>query len=142
MEYVRKQDTIILRLDKGDEITKELKNVAMKEKITFASFNGIGATDDFCVGVFDLTKKEYEKFLFRDNHEINVLTGNITTKDGESYVHAHITCTGKDGKVVGGHLLHATVSLTAEIVIEIKQVVVERKFEEILGINRWAFPPV
>ncbi|MBR5387943.1 MAG: DNA-binding protein, partial [Clostridia bacterium] len=94
MEYKRFDDVIALRLDKGDDIAESVYKVAKKEGITAASVSGIGATDNFTVGVFDTAKKEYEKFDFRGNCEINALVGNITQKDGEPYIHLHITATG------------------------------------------------
>lgn len=139
MEYKKKNNTILLRLDKGDEITDSLKKVAETESIRSGFFSGIGATDDFCVGVFDLENKKYNEYVFSGNHEINALNGNFSTKDEQAYVHAHVTCTGNGGKVVGGHLLRAIVSLTCEIGITIVDEKVERRFDDDLGINRWLF---
>ena len=139
MEYKRFDDVIALRLDKGDDIAESVYKVAKKEGITAASVSGIGATDNFTVGVFDTAKKEYEKFEFRDNCEINALVGNITQKDGEPYIHLHITATGKDGKVVGGPLVMGVISLTAEITITVLSGAISREFNEELGINRWKF---
>ena len=113
--------------------------IAKKENVGLASVNGIGATDDFTVGVFDLQKSEYEKIKYIGNHEINVLTGNVTEKDGAPYIHLHITCTGKDGKVVGGHLISGIISLTAEIFIDTIDGKIDRKFDEQLRINRITF---
>ena len=101
--------------------------------------SGIGATDDFTVGVFDIAKKEYEKFVFSGNHEINALDGNITEKDGKPYIHLHITATGKGGKVVGGHLIKGVISLTGEIIITVTDGKITREYDETLGINRWKF---
>ena len=139
MEYKRYKNFIAVRLDKGDEITASVYKVAEIEGVKCAKVSGIGATDDFTVGVFDITKKEYEKFDFCTNHEINALTGNITEKDGKPYIHLHITATGKNCKVVGGHLIKGVISLTGEIVITVVDGDITREFDEDLGINRWKF---
>ncbi|MEG9430188.1 MAG: DUF296 domain-containing protein [Christensenellaceae bacterium] len=139
MEYKRYGGVIALRLDKGDDITESVYKVAEKEGVKAAKVSGIGATDDFTVGVFDIAKKEYEKFVFNGNHEINALDGNITEKDGKPYIHLHITATGKGGKVVGGHLIKGVISLTGEIIITVSDGKVSRAFDETLGINRWKF---
>ena len=139
MEYKRYQNVIALRLDKGDDITESVYKVAEIENIRFAKVSGIGATDNFTVGVFDIAKKEYEKYDFCSNHEINTLTGNITEKDGKPYIHLHITATGKGCKVVGGHLIKGIISLTGEIIITVFDGKVSREFDETLGINRWNF---
>ena len=139
MEYNVCKDTIVVRLDKGDKIAESLLSVAKKEKVTLAYVSGIGAVDDFETGVFDLTTSEYKRFRYTGNHEINSIIGNLTTKNGNPYLHLHITCTGCDGKVVGGHLFEGTVSLTAEIFLQKAEGKAERKFDETLGINRISF---
>ena len=113
MEYNRFGDKLFLRLDKGDEIVDSVRAAATAENITAGSVSGIGATDDFTVGVFGLEKKAYDEFSFSGNHEITSLVGNISFTDGKPYVHLHIICAGKGGNTVGGHLIKAVVSLTA-----------------------------
>ena len=139
MEYKVFEDTIVVRLDKGDEIAKSLLEVAKKERMTLASVSGIGATDDFEVGVFDLARSDYERFRFTGNHEIVALVGNITTKDGAPYIHLHITCAGEGGKIVGGHLFDAKISLTAEIFLGKAAGSADRRRDETLGINKIRF---
>ncbi|MBQ9485464.1 MAG: DNA-binding protein [Clostridia bacterium] len=139
MQYKRFGDKIFLRLDRGDEIAESIKTVAEKENIAAANISGIGATDGFTVGVFDESKKDYERFSFCGNHEITALVGNISRKGGKVYVHLHITCAGSGGKVVGGHLLAANVSLTAEIIISVASANVSRKHDAAEGINKWSF---
>lgn len=139
MNYKNYGSTIVVSLDKGDEIAKSLLAVAEREKCAFASITGIGATDDFETGVFDLEKGNYNRTRYSGNHEINALVGNLTTKDGKPYLHAHITCTGKDGTVVGGHLFEGTISLTGEIFMQVIDGIVDRKYDEAIGINKIVF---
>ena len=42
MEYKRFHDTIVVRIDRGEEILTQLKEVALKEKITLASVQALG----------------------------------------------------------------------------------------------------
>jgi len=139
MEYRAFEDTILVRLDKGDEIAKSILEVAKKEGLTLASLSGIGATDDFEVGVFDLERADYEHFRFGGNHEIVSLVGNVTMKEGSPYIHLHITCAGEGGKIVGGHLFEAKISLTAEIFLHKCADKAERMRDETLGINKILF---
>ncbi len=136
MEYKRLGDKIVARLDKGEDINEEILKIAESEKIAFGCVSGIGATDDFTVGVFSLEKSDYETFRYTSNHEITALSGNISTKDGLPYVHLHISCGNKNGELVGGHLLKSRISLTCEIMIVIADIKAERKFDEEIGINR------
>lgn len=136
MKYKRKNNTVIIRLEVGDEIVSSLLEVAENEKIGFAGVYGLGATDRFSVGVFDLCKKTYDRFDFSGSFEITGLSGNITVMDGRPYQHIHITCAGPGGNVVGGHLLECRISLTAEIILHTEEISVVRKFDENLNINR------
>ena len=139
MEYKRFKNTLALRLDKGDEIISSLLSAAQNEGIKAASFTGIGATDNFTVGVFNLETQAYDSFTFTGNHEITDLTGNITFVNGKPYVHAHITCAGENANAVGGHLLDGIISLTCEIFINIADGEISRKHDDELNINRFNF---
>lgn len=139
MEYRAFGDTIVVRLDKGDGIASSLLAVAEREGVTLASVSGIGATDDFEVGVFDLAKGDYERIRYEGNHEITALVGNLTTKDGAPYLHLHVTCAGEGGRVVAGHLFEGRISLTAEIFLARAEGSVSRLRDLDLGINKMRF---
>lgn len=135
MKYKRIENTIVLRLEVGEDINESLLFLAGKENIALASVSGIGATDCFTVGVFHIESKDYNKKHYTGNHEITSLTGNITEMNGAPYVHLHVTCAGKDGNIVGGHLLSARISLTAELFIRTVDGSVERTRDEEMKIN-------
>ena len=139
MEYKRFDDTIIMRLDKGDEIIENLVKVSALENVKAASFHAIGATDNFEVGIFDLEKNGYNRFTFTGNHEITSLEGNVSFFEDKPYIHAHITCANKDGNIVGGHLFKGVISLTCEIFINIVDGGITRKFAPDAGINKISF---
>ena len=44
MEYRRFDNTIIVRIDKGEEILEKIKEVSLKENIKLASVSALGAT--------------------------------------------------------------------------------------------------
>lgn len=139
MEYKKFGDKIVLRLDKDDEIIESIMSVAKAEKIKLASVTGIGGTDNVTVGVFNMDKKAYDQFTFTDTHEVTSLVGNINTMNGEEYTHLHITLAGKNGNIVGGHLLKCVISLTAEIFITVIDGTVDRKRDTELQINKFSF---
>jgi predicted DNA-binding protein with PD1-like motif len=66
---------------------------------------------------------------------LKLLTGNITRKDGDVYLHIHIAASGEDGSVIGGHLNEARISATAEIFISKFNGNVERKNDHVIGLN-------
>lgn len=139
MEYKIFDKTIVLRLDKGDEIITSIKTLCEKENVKLGSISGIGGTDDFTVGIFNIKKKQYDKKTFKGAYEITSIMGNINTMNDKHYSHIHVNCSTKGGKTVGGHLLKAVISLTAEIIITVIDGQVDRRKDEELNINKINF---
>ena len=135
MEYGRFGDTVLLRIDRGEEIIETVKKVAEKERIRLASVEALGAVDDFTVGVYDVAAKRYDSKTFTGAFEIVSLVGTITEKDGAFYQHLHMSAGNKDCEVVGGHLNRATVSATCEMVIRILDGAIDRRTDPEIGIN-------
>lgn len=135
MQYTRFDNTIVARIDRGEEILEQLKVIALREKIRLAQVRALGAVGDFTVGVFHTEEKKYHANRFTGDWEIVSLVGNITQMDGEYYAHLHMSAGGTDGSVVGGHLNRATVSATCEMFITVLAGTVERRFDDNVGLN-------
>jgi uncharacterized protein len=135
MKYQRFEQTIIVRMDKGEDIVEQIKNVALKEKIKLASISALGAINEFTVGVFKTKEKKYYANEFKGDFEIVSLTGTINTMNDEYYSHMHLSAGNDQGQVFGGHLNKAIVSATCEMVIQIINGEVDRYFDEEVGLN-------
>lgn len=136
MKYIIDKDTIYLRIDKGEEVCSSLLKVAKELNINSASISGLGASNEFTVGVFDLDKKEFIGNNFKTEYEITNLTGNLSLKDNLPYLHLHGTFANLK-EVVGGHVTKCIISLTAEIVIKITNKKINRIFDNETGLNLW-----
>lgn len=139
MEYRRFNNTIVCRIDRGEEILDKIKEVALKENIKLANVNALGATNEFTVGVFKPEEKKYYSNEFKGDFEIVSLTGTINTMNGEFYTHIHMSAGNDKGEVFGGNLNKAVVSATCEMIINIIDGVVDRKFDEDIGLNLFKF---
>lgn len=139
MDYRRFDKKIVARIDRGEEIQAALKEIALKEDISLASISGLGATDDFTIGVYKLYDKSYTEKNFKGIFEILSIVGTISTKDGEYYPHLHISVADENGSGFGGHLISANISITCELVIDIIDGKVERKMDDEIGINLFDF---
>lgn len=140
MKYKRQGNTVIVRVDKGEDIIKELLGLSEKENIVFASVSGLGAVNDIELGIFDTSEKRYHSKMFTGDFEITSLVGTLSRKDKRPYIHVHMSVGNViTNEFVGGHLNKAIVGATAEIVLNVVDVVVEREFVEEIGLNLFKF---
>jgi len=135
MQYKRSGLKVVVRLDKGEEIVQTLKTLCTTLGIHAGTITGIGATDKVTVGLFHPNTKKYDAIEFIGDHEIVPLIGNITTMNGEVYLHLHVNLCNAQHNSVGGHLTSAIVSVTFEAVIDIIEAKIDRAFDETIGIN-------
>lgn len=139
MEYRRFGNTIVARIDRGEEILAAVREIAGAEHIQLASVSALGATNDFTVGVYNVDQKQYHANDYKGNFEIVSLTGTINTMDGEFYTHLHMSAGDEKGQVFGGHLNRAVVSAVCEMVITVIDGVVDRRFSEEIELNLFRF---
>ena len=139
MEYRKFGNTCIVRMDPGEEILTQVKELALAEHIRLASVQALGAVNDFTVGVFKTDEKKYYSNSFQGSYEIVSLTGTINTMDGAFYCHLHMSAGDDQGRVVGGHLNRAVVSATCEMVVTVLPGTVDRAFSPEVGLNLFRF---
>ncbi|MDU5107491.1 DNA-binding protein [Clostridium sp.] len=135
MEYRIFGETIVLRLEKGEEVIESIKNLCEKEDIKAGSISGLGASNHVVVGLFKVDEKKYYSNTFEEDFEITNLTGNISRMNGEVYLHIHGTFADLEGKCIGGHLNKAIISATSEIIITKINGDIGRSFSEEIGLN-------
>jgi hypothetical protein len=139
VEYKKIQNNYIIRIDKGEEIVTKIKELCEKENINLGFISGIGATDNLEIGLFNTKTKQYYPSTLNGLYEITSIMGNVTTKDGEIYLHLHINVSDEDNNTYGGHLNKCYVSATAEIIINVVDGNINRKFDEEIGLNLLEF---
>ena len=139
MEYKRFGNTIVARLDRGEEILDRLKAIALAENIMLAGVQALGATDSFTVGVYNVETQQYKANEFSGSFEIVSLPGTVNTMNGEYYSHLHMSAANESGAVVGGHLTAARVSAPCEMVIRVIDGTVDRFKDDVTGLNLFKF---
>jgi len=139
MEFKKLGTKYILRLDKGEEVIETLKHFCVDNNIKLGHISGLGATNKIRVGYFDVNKKEYFSREFEGDFEIAPMVGNISTMDGEVYLHCHVNFGDEKFEAHAGHLNSAIISATFEVIIDVIDGVVEREFSEEIGLNLYKF---
>jgi predicted DNA-binding protein with PD1-like motif len=135
MKYRQFGKKVIVRIDKGEELVSCLKTLCTTLDIKLGSIVGLGATNKATVGLLNTTTQKYQSKEFTGDHEITSLIGNITSMNGEVYLHLHITLCNDEQKTFGGHVSSALISATFEGIIEIIDGQITREYHEDLGLN-------
>ena len=117
MNHIAQDNKIMLRIDKGEYINKTILDVASFYNLKFGWINGLGAIMDPELGYYDLKNKEYIKKTIIGEFELTSLIGNLTLKEGDLFVHSHITFSDINFNAYGGHLFDCKIAVAGEFLI-------------------------
>jgi len=141
--------TLIGRLKKGDDLLESLTLLCSEANVRLGKVQAIGAVSKSAVGFYLQETKEYTTLNYDCHQEIVSLQGNISTKDGEPFVHAHLALSDSHGGLHGGHLMPGTVvfaceyiineyiSETAEIKNDLEDQTFSRTYDDETGLHLW-----
>ena len=125
----------VLSLDNHVEITEALGAFCREKRILAGEVRGLGAISEATFRFLDPAIKKYVDKSFCEQMEITNLTGNISRKDGEPYLHLHLTASRRDYSCIGGHLLSARINGACELFVEAFDSPVGRRFDPETGLN-------
>ena len=86
MEYRRFGNTIVARIDRGEEVLEQVVAIAQAEQIKLASVQALGAVGEFTVGVFHTAEKQYHANSFAG--DFDRLADRHHQHDGRRILHA------------------------------------------------------
>ena len=139
MDYRKFNDTYIIRFDRGEEVLESLKSLCARENIQLAQVDALGAVDHAVVSVYDVPTKTFFRKELDGPMEIAGLTGSVTRKDGEPYLHLHGSLCDRELKAWGGHINALRVAATCEMILRVIPGQVGRKLDEDIGLNLFLF---
>ncbi len=129
---------LIGRLEHDRDLLEELTSVARQENIRLARVEAIGAVKCARIGFYDQQKQEYLFHEINEPMEITCLTGNISIKDNEPMVHAHLTLADGAGHAFGGHLAPGTIVFACEFMIQpLQGPDLVRGLDRVTGLPLW-----
>jgi predicted DNA-binding protein with PD1-like motif len=126
---------VVIRLEKDEEIIATLTRAVQEKEITGGFLYGLGVGKDLELGYFDAHKHTYIRKKFDDEYEFTSLLGNISSLNGETIVHCHVTITDRQFRAFGGHLFRGTVPATLEVIVIPFSEPLNRKLDEITSLN-------
>ena len=130
----------IVSLDNHVEILEGIATVCKDLGITCGQVSGIGAVCEATFRMYDPATKKYVDKTFAEQMEVTNLTGNISQKDGELYLHVHATCSRSDYSCIGGHLLSARINGACELLVDsFGDTKVGRRYDDETGLNLYEF---
>ena len=97
-----------VRLARGDDLLEGLNAAAKNLGYDAATVQIVGAVERLAVAYYRQDTHEYERHEYEAPHEIAGGGGNVSLKEGQPFVHIHVTGSGADGKAVAGHLVDGT----------------------------------
>jgi hypothetical protein len=131
--------TLIGRIKKDQDLLEALTQLCQQENIRLGSFTLLGSVTAARVGYYNQVTRKYIENIHSDARwEILSCLGNISLKDSESFIHAHIILSDDQGHCYGGHLMPGTKIFSAEYCIrELTGGEFLRKFDEETGLLLW-----
>jgi predicted DNA-binding protein with PD1-like motif len=133
--------TILGRMERGEDLYETLGSVTREHGLRLGWVDGLGAVEKATLAYYDQEKKTYNSFEIERRLEITNLTGNVSLKDGQPMVHAHVTLADEEGRAFGGHLLPGTTVFACEFrVEELAGPDLVRGFDAATGLPLWVPP--
>ncbi len=129
---------IFARLFEDEDLLEAITQAAEKGRIKAGFFVLIGTLKKAKMGFFH--KGRYQPIDMAEPLEIVSCMGNLSIKEGEPHVHAHIAVSNRKGEVFGGHVLPGCIiAATGELVlIEAVDVELQRKLDDKTQLYLWS----
>jgi uncharacterized protein len=140
MQYVKLGERVQLRFERGEEFSAPLLAWLANEGIGYATLTGLGAVSGATISFLDADAKRYEPHELAEQMEVVSLIGNVTLRDGQPFVHAHVSLGRRDLSTVGGHLNDLSVNPTLEVWLMPEAGAVQRTFDEACGLYVMQLP--
>jgi len=137
------EEVYVFRLEEDMDLLKEIVRIAREKRIESGILMAIGALKCARFG-FYIGGKDVYKYMELDKHlELLSCVGNISLRDGEPLVHAHIVLGDEEGRTYGGHLTEGTVvSPTVELhILKVGGLSLTRHFDARTGLTLLSVKP-
>jgi len=120
------------------DLLEGIEGFCQENNITLGVFTAIGAVKSARLAYYDQESREYRGFAVDEPMEMVSCTGNISLRDGQPIVHAHLALSDGEGRTISGHLMPGTPIFACEIFIqELLGEPLVRRHDEETGLPLW-----
>jgi predicted DNA-binding protein with PD1-like motif len=127
----------MVRLEPDSDLVQSIAELARSKGIEAGSLTAIGAFKRARLAYFDQKDNKYREIAIDSPHEMASCTGNISLKDGEPFVHAHVVLADEMGNTKAGHLVGGTVFAAEVHVHQLRGPGLERQYDKTTGLSLW-----
>ena len=133
------QRYLIGRLPHGSDLLEEITRICREESVRLGRVDAIGAVRKARIAYYDQDARDYRYIEMDRELELTKLVGNVTLKEDQPMVHAHLTLADKEGKAFGGHLAPGTVVFACEFIIQVFDgPSLTRSYDQETGLQLWS----
>lgn len=129
---------IMGRMHRGEDLLDTLTSIVRENRVILGRIQALGAVERATLAYYDQIRWTYHPIAFEGRYEITQLIGNVSMRDGQPMVHAHVTLADEKGKAFGGHLLSGTPVFACEFWIQpFSGPELDRGYDEQTGLPLW-----
>lgn len=126
------------RIPHGDDLLASLTDFVRQKGIKKGKLQMIGAVQRAVVGFYNSQEEKYVNTELDRPLEVLSLIGNVSLKDGQPFIHAHITLGDEKGECYGGHLMDGTIVFASEFIVEeFEGEDLVREYDKTTGLTLW-----
>jgi len=128
------------RLPHQSDLLESLTEICVKEQIRLGTVTVVGAVEMARLAYYNQNTRKYIESLRMDERmEIVSCTGNISIKDTQPFIHAHVVLANDKGQAFGGHLITGCTLFAGEYFIqELIGADVQRELDAQTGLSLWS----
>jgi predicted DNA-binding protein with PD1-like motif len=125
-------------LGTNQDLFEGIVEICRQEEVHLGRIEAIGAVRKARIGYYDQHKQQYVFHEIDQPMEIAKLSGNVSMRDGDPILHAHITLADAEGHAFGGHLAPGTTVFACEFILEIYEGPrYAREYDAATGLPLW-----
>lgn len=129
------QRTFCLVLATDDDVLQELQAFVTARQVSAAQLSAIGAFSRATLGYFDWQRKDYVDIDVSEQVEVASLLGDVALgPGGEPALHIHTVLGRCDGSTKAGHLRHAIVRPTLEVILTESPAYLRKRHDPVSGL--------